>query len=182
VRAWRTFIHIGSCDGAKCACCFYDFVNFFGRRYILLRQIFYEHSSFLIRSYFQIVFILVQKIFQFLHVQFSQRYLYSELYMLLRFRNRTEYVLHHTRNYTWVLSHLLSNLTLHSVRLSRWSLSVSKNSAIEAFHDTIDDWGSRIIVDFALSRLNIKDSIKVKLECFFIVLSLFVADGDGFII
>jgi hypothetical protein len=102
--------------------------------------------------------------------------------MFFRFRNRFEYVLHHTRNYTWVFSHLLSDFSLHSVGLSRWGLSVREDSAIEALHDTIDDWGSGIIVDFKLGRAYVKDSIKIELEGFFVVLGLSITDGDSLIV
>lgn len=102
--------------------------------------------------------------------------------MLLGFRNRFEDLLHHSRNNTWVFTHLLPDLTLHRMGFSGSGLSISKYSTIETFDNAIDDWGCGILVHLNLGRSHIKDLIKIELEWFLIVFALSIANRDSFIV
>lgn len=183
MRSWRTFVHVGRCDGSVVPRLFNHLVDLLGGGNVGLGQVLDEDASFLVWSDLQVVLVQVDQVSEFLHVQLNQWNFDSEFYVFSAGSDRLENVLDHSRNDAWFNCQVRTDdLTLHRVRFSGRCLTVCENCAVETLNYTVHDWGSRIVVNLLLLSLRVKDFVEGEFQRVFQILNFRGADGDCFII
>ena len=165
--SWGSFIHVGGCNRTVVPGLFDEFVDFFRGRDVNLCEVFNKHTPLFIRPDFQIWLIWVYQISQFLHVQLDQRHLNSELDVLSTGVNRVKHMVDHSWNDSRFCSDLVTDLTLHRMRLSRRRLSICEYRTVESFNHAVYDRLSCVIVHFLLFCVYVEDLVKREFQCVF---------------
>lgn len=179
---WWPFVHIGSGNRSAISGDFDELIDLIRRTDVFLCDVLNEHSTFLVRSDLQIIFVLVQQISQFLHIQLSYWDFYSELDVFVGLSDGVEHVPHHSRDYTGVFTQLLGDLALHCVGFARGRLSVRENGTVEALNDAIDDGWGGVAVNFLLRGINVKNLIKAELQRLLSIFIFPILNLYGFVI
>lgn len=182
MRSWWSLIHHCGCNSSLISCFFYQLINFFRGRNIILSQIFNENSSLFIRSDLQVWLVRINQISEFLHVQLNEWNFDSKLYVFSAWIDSIEYMSYHTWNYTWLCSNQLSYLTFHSMGFSWRCLTICKYGSIETLNYTVHNRCCCVIINIWLLGIRIENFIKWKFQTIFQIFNISGFNGNCFLI
>lgn len=138
VASWRLCIHIGVSYCSVFVSEPHDIVHFILFPYVCLCYICDINSFLFIFMNLEIILNRVHQISNFFHIDFN----HTDFYRKFNFLRRAAYLLKDMFDHSWDYTPLfrIINYSRHCVRFAWACLTISKYSAVKAFHYTLDDW------------------------------------------
>lgn len=180
--SWRPLIHVSCCYSSVVSGFVNNFIDLLRWGDVCFSQILDKDTSLFVRSYFQVIFVRINQVPQFLHIKFYQWHFNSKFDILSARSNGIKNMLNHSGNYTGFYCYLLSYVSFHCVCFPWSCLSIGKYCSIESFNHTFYDWSSWVVVNFLLFCCDVEYLVKWEFQTVFQIFDFRSFNCDCFLI